>query len=75
MVADKKRSIRPDLVLLKHKLEYGCSELGTNLRAVPDNKEIAETDLHSLKTMNDMLCVAINSTNQYLLCSDIQILM
>ncbi|KAI8144656.1 hypothetical protein BJV82DRAFT_54720 [Fennellomyces sp. T-0311] len=30
-IKDKKRSIRPDLVLLKDGLQYGCSELGKTL--------------------------------------------
>ncbi|KAI8142737.1 hypothetical protein BJV82DRAFT_713857 [Fennellomyces sp. T-0311] len=58
-VKGKKRSIRPDLVLLKNCLEYGCSELGTNLSSVSDKKEIVETQLHNPKTMKDMLHCAI----------------
>ena len=61
-VADKKASIRPDLVLVSNGFEYGCSEVGKSLSAIPDKKEIIESQLHSPKTMKDMLSYAIAET-------------
>ena len=62
-IADKKGAIRPDLMLVKYGVEYGCSELGKNLDAVTDKIEIVETQLHSPKTMKDMLVAALAKVN------------
>ena len=53
-IGNKKSSIRPDLLLIRKEVEYGCSELGKIDDNVPSRKEIAETELHCPKTMKDI---------------------
>ena len=62
-IANKNWAIPPDLMLVKNGLEYGCSELGKNLNAMTDKKEIVETQLHSPKIMKDMLVAALAKVN------------
>ena len=54
-IENKKKSSRPDLLLVKNDVEYGCSEVGRSDGVVPTKKEIIETDLHCPKTMKDIL--------------------
>ncbi|KAG2219368.1 hypothetical protein INT45_006076 [Circinella minor] len=54
-IDNKKKSIRPDLLLVKDDVEYGCSEVGKSDNVIPTKKEIIETDLHCPKTMKDIL--------------------
>ena len=63
-VKAKQRSVRLDLVLLKNNLEFGCSELGTNVTSILKKKEIVEVQLHSPKLMKGMFCaVAAKAEN------------
>ncbi|KAI7848558.1 hypothetical protein BDC45DRAFT_306097 [Circinella umbellata] len=59
----KLRSTQPDLVLLKNGVEYGTSEVGKSIDIVAGKKEIVESQLHSPKTMHDMLCAAHKRMN------------
>ena len=54
-IDNKKKSIRPDLLLVKDDVEYGCSEVGRSDNVIPTKKEIIETALHCPKTMKDIL--------------------
>ncbi|KAI9266574.1 hypothetical protein BDA99DRAFT_535997 [Phascolomyces articulosus] len=56
-ISRKKASSRPDLVLLKDNIEFGCSELGKIDDPSSTTKVIIETQLHSPKTMKDMFCM------------------
>ncbi|KAI7848319.1 hypothetical protein BDC45DRAFT_596475 [Circinella umbellata] len=53
-VDNKRSASRPDLLLIKDDIEYGCSEVGKSDDAVASKKEVVETYLHSLKTMKDL---------------------
>ncbi|KAI9250987.1 hypothetical protein BDA99DRAFT_575317 [Phascolomyces articulosus] len=52
-INSKKRGVRPDLMLIKHGLEMGYSELGVILNPVADKKTVIESQLRSPKTMKD----------------------
>ncbi|KAI7850765.1 hypothetical protein BDC45DRAFT_239639 [Circinella umbellata] len=58
-IKHKRPSIRPDLLLIRKEVEYGCSELGKIDDMVPTRKEIAETELHCPKTMKDIFDRAV----------------
>ncbi|KAL0086166.1 hypothetical protein F4703DRAFT_1578780 [Phycomyces blakesleeanus] len=64
----KSFSTKPDLVLYKEDVEYGCSEVGKNDDGGVGEKEIVETALKCPKTMKDMLLRAAskvgNATNK-----------
>ncbi|KAI9492362.1 hypothetical protein BDB00DRAFT_765640 [Zychaea mexicana] len=53
-IDNKKSASRPDLLLIKDGLEYGCSEVGKSEDVVANKKEVVETYLHSPKTMKDL---------------------
>ncbi|KAG2227216.1 hypothetical protein INT45_008460 [Circinella minor] len=54
-IANKKKSSRPDLLLLKNDIEFGCSELGKSEDVVSTRKEIIENELHCPKTLKNIL--------------------
>ena len=54
----KVRSTRPDLVILKNNIEYGCSELGKIDDPASTPKKIVESELLCPKTLKDMVCAA-----------------
>ena len=62
-IGNKKPSIRPDLLLIRKEVEYGCSEVGKVDDTVPSRKEIIETQLHCPKIMKDIFFRAANLAN------------
>ncbi|KAI9024354.1 hypothetical protein CLU79DRAFT_102917 [Phycomyces nitens] len=64
----KSFSTKPDLILYREDIEYGCSEVGKNDDGGVGEKEIVESALKCPKTMKDMLLRAAskigNATNK-----------